>query len=107
LKEFEFVDGGETFICTVEAPAHAGMPPWWWFRLVGEKTTRYAPFAASDSDTKQSVQKRIIAYYAELLAIRARPVHQRPTWHKPARPAEPAAAGAAPTAAAPVENPQA
>jgi len=88
LKEFEFADGGRTFICTVEAPAHAGMPPWWWFKLDGEKTTRYAPFAASESDTKQSVQKRIIAYYVELLAIRARPVHQRPTWHKPVRPPE-------------------
>jgi len=89
LKEFEFTETGRTFFCSVEAPRHADMPPWWWFRLDGEATTRYAPFAASAEDTKQSVQKRILAFYAELLAIKARPVHQRPTWHKPARVAAP------------------
>ena len=99
MKEFELADSGRTFICTVEAPAHAGMPPWWWFKLDGEKTTRYAPFAASDSDTEQSVRKRILAYYAELLAIRARPVHQRPTWQRPAMPAEAVAAPASPETA--------
>ena len=98
MKEFVFDDAGRTFTCTVEAPAHAGMPPWWWFHLDGEKTTRYAPFAASDSDTNQSVKKRVIEYYAKLLEIKARPVHQRPTWHKPVRPADaaPAIAPAAP-----------
>jgi hypothetical protein len=84
-KEFEFVDGGHTFYCSVEAPRHAGMAPWWWFRLDTGKSTRYAPFEASATDTKQSVQKRIIAYYAEVLAIEARPVHQRPVWRKPER----------------------
>ncbi len=83
MKEFEFVDEGRTFFCSVEAPLHAGMQPWWWFRLDTGTTTRYAPFEASSKDTKQSVQTRIIAYYAELLAIQARPVHQRPVWRKP------------------------
>ena len=95
-QDFEFVDGGQTFFCTVEAPRHAGMPPWWWFHLESrDRSTRYAPFAASPKDTKQSVQKRILAYYAELLAIEARPVrpaYQR-TWQKPARPASTEAAG--------------
>jgi hypothetical protein len=91
-KEFEFVDQGLTFFCSVEAPLHAGMPPWWWFRVDTGKSTRHAPFAASPKDTKQSVQARIIAYYAELLAIQARPVHQRPVWRKPVRPPEPATA---------------
>jgi len=89
-QDFQFVDGGQTFFCTIEAPRHAGMPPWWWFRVdSAERSTRHAPFEASPKDTKQSVQKRIIAYYAELLAIAARPVrpaYQR-TWQKPARPA--------------------
>ena len=65
------------------------MPPWWWFRLESrDRNTRYAPFAASPKDTKESVKKRILAYYNELLAIEARPVrpaYQR-TWQKPARP---------------------
>jgi hypothetical protein len=99
-SEFEFVDGGQTFFCTMEAPRHAGMPPWWWFRLESrDRNTRYAPFAASPKDTKESVKKRIIAYYTELLAIEARPVrpaYQR-TWQKPVRPD--AAAVAAPPGA--------
>lgn len=84
MKEFEFVDSGLKFFCSVEVPGKSGMPPWWWFRVDTGTTTRYAPFEASPSDTKQSVQARIVAYYAELLAIQARPVHQRPVWQKPA-----------------------
>jgi hypothetical protein len=91
-KEFEFVDEGRTFFCSVEAPQHIGMQPWWWFRLDTGKTTRYAPFEASAKDTKQSVQARIIAYYAEVLAIQARPVHPRPVWRKPVFAPAPAAA---------------
>jgi hypothetical protein len=90
IKEFEFIDEGRKFFCSVELPKQAGMKPWWWFRLDSASSTRYAPFEASSSDTKQSVQERIVAYYAALLAIEARPVHQRPVWRKP----EPAAAPA-------------
>jgi hypothetical protein len=83
IKEFEFVDEGRKFFCSVEVPSQTGMRPWWWFRLDTGTSTRYAPFEASPNDTKQSVQARIVAYYAELLAIEARPVHQRPVWRKP------------------------
>jgi hypothetical protein len=83
IKEFEFTDEGRRFFCSVELPSQAGMKPWWWFRLDSGSSTRYAPFEASPSDTKESVQERIIAYYAALLAIEARPVHQRPVWRKP------------------------
>ena len=89
MKDFEFVDAGRKFICSVEVPGQTGMKPWWWFRLDNGTTTRYAPFEASASDTKQSVQKRIVAYYAELLAIEARPPLQRPVWRKPERPNPP------------------
>ena len=75
------MDGGRTFSCAVERPSRAGMEAWWWFHLDGEQTTRYAPFAASAHDTQQSVEQRVIAYYTELLAIKARPVHQRPRWN--------------------------
>jgi hypothetical protein len=88
-KDFEFVDGGRTFFCSVEVPRHAGMLPWWWFRLDTAESTRYAPFEASANDTEQSVQERIIVYYAALLVTAARPVHQRPVWQKPKRPALP------------------
>jgi hypothetical protein len=87
VKEFEFVDSGRKFFCSVEKPSQAGMAPWWWFRLDTGESTRYAPFEASPNDTRESVQARIIAYYAQLLAIQARPVHQRPVWQRPERPA--------------------
>ena len=99
-QDFEFVDAGRKFFCTVEAPRHAGMPPWWWFRLDNSESTRYAPFEALPTDTKASVQKRIIAYYAEVLAIKARPVHQRPTWQRPVRVPPPAEEAAPPIGAA-------
>jgi hypothetical protein len=83
VKEFEFVSEGRTFFCSVEVPRQAGMAAWWWFRLDREESTRYAPFEASASDTQKSVQARIIAYYAELLAIKARPAYQKPAWRKP------------------------
>jgi hypothetical protein len=65
------------------------MQPWWWFRLDTSESTRYAPFEASPNDTQESVQARIIAYYAALLATEARPAYQRPAWQKP-KPAAPA-----------------
>jgi len=89
MKEFEFVDEGRTFFCSVEAP-RLGMAPWWWFRLDSGGTTRYAPFEASPNDTQQSVRKRIVAYYEQLLAIAARPAYQKPAWRKPERPGAPA-----------------
>jgi hypothetical protein len=88
-KDFEFVDAGRKFFCTVEVPRQAGMQPWWWFRLDTSESTRHAPFEASPNDTQQSVQARIIEYYAALLATEARPAYQRPAWQKP-KPAAPA-----------------
>lgn len=88
MKEFEFVDAGRKFYCSVETPSQAGMAPWWWFRLETGESTRYAPFEASPSDTQKSVQARIVAYYEQLLAIAARPAYQKPAWRKPERPAQ-------------------
>jgi len=62
VKDFEFVDAGRKFFCSVEVPRQAGMQPWWWFRLDNSESTRYAPFEASPNDTQESVQARIIAY---------------------------------------------
>jgi len=87
MKDFEFVDGGRKFFCSVEVPSQRGMAAWWWFRLETGGSTRYAPFEAAPTDTAQSVRTRILAYYAELIAIQARPPLQRPAWRKPERPA--------------------
>jgi|SRR6478672_7266910 len=86
-QEFEFTDSGRKFVCSVEVPSRTGMTPWWWFSVDSGESTRYAPFEASPADTRQSVQTRIIAYYEQLLAIRARPAYQKPAWKKPERPA--------------------
>ena len=88
MREFQFVDGERTFFCSVEVPSREGMAPWWWFRVDSSGNTRYAPFEARSNDTTESVRKRIIAYYAELLAIQARPAYQKPPWRKPEKPAE-------------------
>ena len=88
MREFQFVDGERTFFCSVEVPSREGMAPWWWFRVDSSGNTRYAPFEAKSNDTTESVRRRIIAYYAELLAIQARPAYQKPPWRKPEKPAE-------------------
>ncbi len=51
MQEFEFVDEGRKFFCSVETPRHAGMAPWWWFHLESNRSTRYAPFEASAKAT--------------------------------------------------------
>jgi hypothetical protein len=86
ISDFEFEEGGRTFVCSVETPRHAGMPPWWWYTVALDNATRFAPFEAKAGDTKRSVQERIVKHYEEVLAIRARPVHVRPQWQRPARP---------------------
>lgn len=103
MREFEFVEAGRTFYCSVEVPHREGMAAWWWFRLDSGGTTRYAPFEASASDTTQSVKRRILAYYADLLAIQARPAYQRPAWVK--RPAVPAGGTPAPTPVSSTSSP--
>jgi hypothetical protein len=87
VKAFEFEDSGRKFFCTVETSRHMTLESWWWFRLDDEKMTRYAPFQESPDDTQQSVQDRVIAYYAELQAIKARPARDRTFWRKPNPPA--------------------
>jgi hypothetical protein len=99
-SEFEFVDSGRKFICSVEVPSRTGMTPWWWFRVEGE-ATRHAPFEASADDTEQSIKTRIIAYYAQLLAIQARPAYQKPAWRKPERPTPAGEVAPAPAAVSP------
>jgi hypothetical protein len=101
-REFEFVDSGRKFICSVEVPSRTGMTPWWWFRVDGGESTRHAPFEASPADTEQSVKARIIAYYAQLLAIQARPAYQKPAWRKPERPAGAVEGAPAPAVSPPV-----
>jgi hypothetical protein len=57
--------------------------------VTGE-SQRYAAFRAEDGDTPPNLQRRILAYYEQLLADRARPREIRSHWNnrRPAKPAE-------------------
>jgi hypothetical protein len=62
--------------------------------VTGE-ASRYAAFRAEAKDTAAKLRPRILAYYAQLLADRARPPMIRQHWtHR--RPAAPVVEGAAP-----------
>jgi len=71
---FEFDQGGRVFTCSVEASPVTGGEAWWWFRVSTERSPqRYAPFRHVESDDHWDVQRRIVAYYDDLLARRAMP----------------------------------
>ena len=83
----EFVDEGRSFKCR-KGPSQATPGTDWWWLEVGGETQRYAAFRAEPRDTAKNLQPRIIAYYTQLLADRARPREIRPAWSKPAPKAE-------------------
>ena len=72
-ETFAFVDQGRTFTCTVERRPSSGADAWWWFHVSTDDHHRYAPFRAESTDTRASVQKRVVQYYEEMLARRAQP----------------------------------
>jgi hypothetical protein len=79
----EFEDDGRTFKCRKgPSPATPGTD-WWWLEVGGE-SQRYAAFRAEPGDTAKNLQPRIVAYYAQLLADRARPREVRAAWSRPA-----------------------
>ena len=91
----EFQGEGRTLTCrSGPSPATPGTN-WWWLNVSGE-SQRYAAFRTEPSDTAENVQPRMLAYYVQLLADRARPREIRGGWSRPA-PAT-AAAGAAASA---------
>jgi hypothetical protein len=95
MKVIEFTDGDRTFTCRAEASTATPGTLWWWVSVTGE-TSRYAAFRAEPGDTAQTLRPRILAYYAQLLADRARPPVVRQHWsQRRAAAAAPAAAAAA------------
>ena len=90
MDPITFEDNGRTFSCRTEtSPATPGVM-WWWIAVSGDDN-RYAGFRMASNDTPASVKQRVVRYYDEVLAIRARPRITRPHWTRPA-PAAPAAA---------------
>jgi len=87
----EFENDGKTFPCrSGPSPATPGTN-WWWMNVSGE-AQRYAAFRTEKGDTAKNLQPRIIAYYAQLLADRARPREIRTPWSRAAAAPKPAEA---------------
>jgi hypothetical protein len=97
-SEFAFVDGDRTFTCRVEASRRAPAEAWWWFEVSTERDQRHAPFRAEPADTCREVQRRVVAYYDNLLERRAAPA--RPRWERRAPTAAPTVASNVTAAAA-------
>ena len=75
----EFQDGERTFTCrAASSPATPGTL-WWWVSITGE-SQRYAAFRTQADDTPPNLRPRVIAYYEQLLADRARPREFRSHW---------------------------
>jgi hypothetical protein len=88
----EFENDGLTLTCrSGPSPATPGTN-WWWLNITGE-AQRYAAFRTEPGDTPENLPKRIVAFYTQLLADRARPREIRPRWGRP--PAAPGQAGEA------------
>jgi hypothetical protein len=90
IEGFTFVDGGRTFTCSVEVRAPRP-EAWWWFGVSTEQHNRYAPFLASADDSQESVQKRIVAYYDDLLFKRSQPSVRQFGRGRPSKPVQAAA----------------
>lgn len=75
----EFEDNGLTLTCrSASSPATPGTT-WWWL-AVSNESQRYAAFRTATTDTPENLRPRVVAYYAQLLADRARPREVRPHW---------------------------
>jgi hypothetical protein len=75
----EFKDDGRTLTCrSASSPATPGTT-WWWL-TVSDESQRYAAFRTESGDTAENLRPRVLAYYAQLLADRARPREIRPHW---------------------------
>jgi hypothetical protein len=80
-NSFEFDQAGRVFSCCVETSPATGGEAWWWFRVSTESSAlRYAPFRHAPSDSRSDVERRIVAYYDDLLARRAMPAV--PHWRR-------------------------
>ena len=79
MKLLEFKDGDLTFTCEAKSSPATPGTVWWWMSVTGE-SQRYAAFRADSGDTQADLRQRIVAFYANLLAERARPREVRGHW---------------------------
>jgi hypothetical protein len=90
IKGFEFEDGGRAYACTIEERKGTDAESWWWFS-VSRDAQRYAPFQALSSDTRASVQERVVAFYTNRLFQLTQPTQRGSHWGKRNIPAKAAA----------------
>ncbi len=88
IKGFEFAADGRTYVCSVEERRGTQGEYWWWFSVSGDQSS-YAPFQAASSDTRTSVQERVLQFYLHRCARRAEPAVRGGQWGR--RPPQPAA----------------
>lgn len=75
----QFEDDGKTLTCrSASSPATPGTT-WWWV-AVSDESQRYAAFRTEAGDTPDNLRPRVVAYYKQLLADRARPREIRAHW---------------------------
>ncbi len=98
IKGFEFAAEGRTYVCSTEERRGTSGEFWWWFSVTGD-TSEYAPFQAMESDTRGSVQERVVAFYTHRLYVRSQPSQHGSHWGRRAPAAETATAGKTPKAA--------
>jgi hypothetical protein len=79
MDSLRFEEGGRTFSCSAESSPATPGTLWWWIS-VSDEAQRYAAFRTQPDDTARTLRPRILAYYAELLAGRARPREIRSHW---------------------------
>lgn len=99
MKLMEFTDDNRIFVCRAESSPATPGTLWWWISVTGE-SSRYAAFRAESDDTAKGLRPRVLAYYQQMLADRARPPVVRQHWAQ-RRAALSAAASATPAAAIP------
>lgn len=68
------------YACAVRA-LRGTQDGWWWFTVSGDAQS-YAPFQTSVTDTRQSVEERVIAYYANRLFHLAQPYSRGAHWSR-------------------------
>ena len=84
----EFKDGDRTFLCRAETSPATPDTSWWWVSISGE-SQRYAAFHAEAGDTPEQVRRRVLRFYADLLAARERPRVIHGPWSRGRPPKQP------------------
>jgi hypothetical protein len=90
IKEFEFEDSGRSYTCTIEKRRGTSDEFWWWFSVTGDAQS-YAPFEAAKSDTRASVQERVLKFYTNRLFALSQPTQRHSHWGKRSAAEKPAA----------------